>query len=338
MRRLLYALALIAVASQTAAMTLADYVATLERIQSLVAARQYAAARAAAQPLRGQIVDSPKGRFHADETIVAALARGDRIDPRLPARLATTINELRAAGGAVTVRDPDMALVDKIEKEQTVAKPGGIGDVPLSENDRLLKAGTAMESAFDRMEAWLSDFFDWLAGFWPDSNPKQDEKQRSIRGIVIAIAVVIAVVIVLLAWNALRGRRASPDLATSAALTASARDEDPLSRASNEWEQYAAQLAAAGRFREAIRAWYHAVLVTLYGASILHFRKGRTNWEYVTALSPSLTWRGHFITLTRRFELEWYGATESTAEALDECTRDAQAILDALARPVRGAA
>ena len=48
--------------------------------------------------------------------------------------------------------------------------------------------------------------------------------------------------------------------------------------------------------------------------------------EYVSALSPSLTWRREFIELTRRFEAEWYGATESNAEAFEECSRGAQAI------------
>jgi hypothetical protein len=338
MRRLLYALVLIALASHAAAMTLANYIATLERIQSLVVAHQYAAARAAAQPLHGQVIDSPKGRFNADETILAALAAGDRFDPRFPTRLATTIADLRAAGGAATVRDPDMAIVDSIEKEQTVAPPGGGGDVPLEPSNRLLRVGSAIEEAFRKVGEWIGDLIDWLDSFWPDSDTKE-KKPGNIRDIVITIAVGIVVVVILLAWTALRrARRAAPALARSVAMIPSARDEDPLSRASVEWEQYAAQLAAAGRFREAIRAWYHAVLVTLYGASILHFRKGRTNWEYVAALSPSLPWRARFIALTRRFEYEWYGGTESTSEAFEECSREARAIVGALARPLRGAA
>jgi hypothetical protein len=339
MRRLLYALALVVLASQAAAMTLADYIATLERIQSLVNAQQYTAARAAAQPLHGQSIDSPKGKFQADETIVAALAAGKHVDPRFPTRLAATISELRADGGAAAVRDPDMTLVDKIDKEQSAPPPAADGEVALGDSDRLIKIGTAIQDVFDRIGKMLEDFFDWLGSFWPESSPDKEKKHASIRGIVIAIAIVILVVIAILAWNALRrGRRASPELASSVAAVPSARDEDPLSRASTEWEQYAAQLAAAGRFREAIRAWYHAVLVTLYGTSILHFRKGRTNWEYVAALSPSLPWRPRFIALTRRFEYEWYGESESSSEAFDDCSHEARAILGAVARPVRGAA
>jgi hypothetical protein len=116
----------------------------------------------------------------------------------------------------------------------------------------------------------------------------------------------------------------------------SKRDEDPLSRGAMEWERYAIQLAAAGRFREAIRAWYHAVLVTCYAAGVLHFRKGRTNWEYVATLAPSLPWRPEMIRLTRRFEREWYGSDESTLGALDDCGASARAILESVRE--RGAA
>jgi hypothetical protein len=113
---------------------------------------------------------------------------------------------------------------------------------------------------------------------------------------------------------------------------ASKRDEDPLSRGATEWERYAAQLAASGRIREAIRAWYHAVLVTLYAAGILHFRKGRTNWEYVAALSPEIAWRSEFVTLTRRFEEEWYGRERSAIEALEDVSGHAREILDIVRR------
>src|SRR5207244_5595400 len=111
-----------------------------------------------------------------------------------------------------------------------------------------------------------------------------------------------------------RSRRRELVAVATSDPVASRADEDPLSRAANEWERYAAQLAAAGRIREAIRAWYHAVLVTLYGAGILHFRKGRTNWEYISTITPTIPWRGDFVKLTRRFEHEWYGSANSSPD------------------------
>ena len=70
----------------------------------------------------------------------------------------------------------------------------------------------------------------------------------------------------------------------------------------------------------------------LYGAGILRFRKGRTNWEYISALSPQVPWRGEFVTLTRNFEHQWYGSDRSPAEALDEVSRRARGILESVRR------
>ena len=80
------------------------------------------------------------------------------------------------------------------------------------------------------------------------------------------------------------------------------------------------------------------MLVNCYAAGILHFRKGRTNWEYIASLAPTLPWRAGLTALTRRFEQEWYGADESSAEAHDECRKLAQRIIASLGRELRGAA
>jgi len=342
MRRLLVAFALVAFAVSATAMTLDEYIAALQNIETLARAQRYVDARTAAIALHGQAIESP-GEFHADDTIVHAFDRPNRVDPKVTTRLATTIAELRAARSGSPVSQPDLKLdvklIEDIEKQQHAALPRAGGDTGTNASDRILSVGTAIGKAWEWAVDKLGDFFEWLGGFWPETKADEKETTHNIRGIVIGLAIVIAALIAALAWNAVRrGRRATPELLTSAAPAMSARDEDPLSRASNEWEKYAAQLAAAARYREAIRAWYHAVLVTLYSASILHFRKGRTNWEYVSALSPSLSWRRQFIELTRRFESEWYGATESNPEALDDCGRSARAILSAVTRVSRGAA
>src|SRR5205085_4280663 len=125
-----------------------------------------------------------------------------------------------------------------------------------------------------------------------------------LRWIVAAVVVLIIIVLLVLALEAVRrGQSRVQPGAIESEPVSSRRDEDPLSRGATEWERYAAQLAAAARFREAIRAWYHAVLVTCYSAHILHYRKGRTNWEYVAAIGPRVDWRPELVHLTKRFEL-----------------------------------
>jgi hypothetical protein len=219
------------------------------------------------------------------------------------------VPELAPGGEVATKVDADLPLLERIAKS--------IGE----------------------MLEWLGEkirqFLDWLRDLFP--NVKRDGGATfGMRWIVIAVVALIVIALIILAIEVTRrSKRAKKEIPTSEPIS-SRRDEDPLSRGASEWERYAAQLAAAGRYREAIRAWYHAVLVTCYSAGVLHFRKGRTNWEYVSLLSPSLAWRPELIQLTRRFEREWYGADESTSEALDECSDRARGILDAIRR--RGAA
>jgi hypothetical protein len=160
-----------------------------------------------------------------------------------------------------------------------------------------------------------------------------------MRWIVITVVALIVIAIVFLAIEVVRrARRGDAQALASSSLLRSASDDDPLSRGAMEWERYAAQLAAAGRFREAIRAWYHAALVTCYAVGALHFRKGRTNWEYIASLSAATAWRPDFIRLTQRFEQEWYGSEQSTEDALEDCSAGAKRILEELQRSERGAA
>src|SRR5207244_431829 len=115
--------------------------------------------------------------------------------------------------------------------------------------------------------------------------------------------------------------------ARSEAPALSAKDEDPLSRTASEWERFAAELMSGGRFREAIRAWYHAVLVSLFRIGALHYRKDRTNWEYAYALPSTLRWRSGFVDATRTFEREWYGRRDTPVETAEGYQRHAQAML-----------
>jgi hypothetical protein len=335
MRRLLIAIAVSLFAFAANAMTLDEYIASLEKIQSLLAAGQLDAARESARAVNDQEVEG----FHADDALLGAIANAKRIDVRIPTRLAATIAELRRIKPGNSDK-PDKRLLDEIDKQQRAAKPGLGGELGVDQltGDHVVRFSNAIDKAFQWLGDKISKFFDWLMRFWPERKNKEGNG-GNIRGAVIGVAILIAIVVVVLAWIAIRRSRvAKPEVVESAAPIASERDDDPLSRATNEWERYAAQLAAAGRMREAIRAWYHAVLVSLYGASILHFRKGRTNWEYVATLPPTIPWRRGFIDLTQRFEHEWYGADESTDEALEECQRRARAILESVARSSRGAA
>lgn len=316
------------------------YISTLQRMHSLIATNQLAAAKTEAATLTGSEIVSPRGNFHADDSLLAAIAQARGADPVLLARIELTIVEL---GGAATAdATPDPKLLRQVAAEQDVPElarggelvPPPVPDVPLIE-----RALRSIGESLKWLGKKIGQFIDWLREFLPDRLTEGPGATLGMRWIVIGVVALIVIAIVFLAIEVIRrARRGDAQTLASNAPLRSASDDDPLSRGAMEWERYAAQLAAAGRFREAIRAWYHAVLVTCYAVGALHFRKGRTNWEYIASLSAATAWRPDFIRLTQRFEQEWYGSEQSTEDALDDCSADAKRILEELQRSERGAA
>lgn len=314
-------------------MPLAQYVNTLTNIKALLDAKQTDAARAAARSLATAEVDSPNGRFAADSALLDAIATTGTAD----ARLSATISALQASTPKSAQPAVDAKLLERLRARETpdALRAGGeIPGVPTSQDERLETIADKIAKALRWFGDKVEQLYDWIMSWWPQDRARElSESFGGTPWIVAAVVILIVGLLVVLALEvARRSRRRTAAIVAKSDPIASRADEDPLSRGANEWERYAAQLAAAGRIREAIRAWYHAVLVTLYGAGILHFRKGRTNWEYISALAPDLTWRAEFVQLTRRFELEWYGHDASGVESLDECSERARRILDAVRR------
>ena len=313
-----------------------EYIAALESIRTSVRANDATAARTQAQQLLAAGIDSPSGRFVADSVLLHAVMAAPQSSD---ARLTTTINALRAAAPATAAPLGDPSLIKKLRAEEApnaLQAGGEIDTAPAGDEKTLDKIANWISRAWKWVGRQLDKLANWFDRWWPRERVGNESKKKatgSARGVVIVIVAAIVVVIGILAYEVVRRSRAAmpPPVAMSDAM-ASKRDEDPLSRSVNEWERYAVQLAAAGRIREAIRAWFHAVLVTLYAGGILHFRKGRTNWEYIAALSPDLAWRAEFVTLTRHFEEEWYGHDRSSLEALDDFSDRAKQILESLRR------
>jgi hypothetical protein len=315
------------------------YIEALESIDAQLESNQLVAAQTAAREMIGTEVVWAKGTFLADGSLLDAIAEAQRAQGAHRVRLLTTISELRRASGMDVARG-DRKLLEQIAAEQEPPELPKGGEIPTKlERDVPLLERIA-ESIGDMLE-WvrkqLRKAIEWILDLLP--RPDRPGATAGLSWIVWAVVGAIVVLVVILAFSVLRKsqKNVAVPIAASAPL-GSKRDEDPLSRGAQEWERYAGELAAAGQFREAIRAWYHAVLVTCYAAGILHFRKGRTNWEYVASLSPSLVWRPDVIELTRRFEKEWYGGEQSARDAYEECEDRARTILDAVRREMRGAA
>ena len=338
MRRLLLVLLLAAGAQ---AMPVTEYVGRLELIDAMLAENGLAPAKVEARDLLGKEVTWARGKFTADASVLQPILDSPRAEGPHRARLMATIVELRRATGMESARG-DRKLLERIAAEQDVPDLQRGGDIPTklqADAPLLERIAESIAEMVQWLREWLRKLIDWLLDLLPRRRPNESSGSLMTRWVTFAVVALILLLVLVLAYNVLRrSRAAAPAAVETSTPLGSKADEDPLSRGATEWERYAAELARAGRFREAIRAWYHAVLVTSYAAGILHFRKGRTNWEYVASLAPSLPWRSEMIELTRRFEREWYGAEQSTQEALDECGERAAGIIDALRRDMRGAA
>jgi hypothetical protein len=326
--------------------SLAEYRSRLEGIAGALSGGNPGAARAEAGRLLGTRI-SCQGQagegaatFSPDRSVLGPLARGVQgVELRRAAvRLATLLASLPEAGGAIgtTAGRADPALLARLAARAALADLPRGGKLPEIRDSGVLRAFADfmeplrrwLDEQLDRLWRWLKEAF---------TRPtREGSSELDLPRLVTLLVIVLAAVLAGLGLLALR-RRGAPSAVSpppAAGPRPPARDDDPLSRRAGEWESYARELAAAGRFREAIRAWYHAVLVALYQRGALHHRKGRTNWEYVASVPPEAAWRPAFVAVTRRFEREWYGGDRSSREALEEAAAEARELLDALRSPV----
>jgi hypothetical protein len=80
----------------------------------------------------------------------------------------------------------------------------------------------------------------------------------------------------------------------------------------------AEQMAQAGRFLEAVRVLYLAVLTLLHRANLIRYERTHTNGEYLQQLRQS-SLHAPFRQLVRRFEEKWYGERSCQPEDYDAC-------------------
>jgi hypothetical protein len=311
------------------------YATRLAQIESSLRGGALDAAHEQARALAASRVALGAKAVGTDATLLGPASRvRDRTEAT---RLAARIAALRAAVDEPALQEPaaaDVARLERLRREQeppAIGKGGVVGTLPLKPLTLPEQVAAALTSAAD----WLADLFgklgDWLWRLWPQRRASEDAASSFELNLgVTALVATIAALLALMAYRALRRSQADPGEATSSEVGRSARDADPLSREANEWERYAAELTAAGRTREAIRAWYHAVLVTLFRTGMLHYRKERTNWEYASGIPPEALWRPAFLDITRAFDREWYGRDRSSVETLRACAAEARRILRAV--------
>jgi hypothetical protein len=312
-----------------AVLDLASYRARLEQIDALLARGDGGRAAAAAKSLLGETIRWEGEDLSADAWALSPIARGE---PHRT-RLRNLLQSLGAAreGAPEGAPPPDRALLEELRRAQAardLAAGGEVRGIPAPEISLLAQLRGWARSAVRWIGERLTDLLHWLERFLPERRGPDGEAGQITAIVLVAVGVILAIVLAL----ALGAARRGPPLPVAPGPARRAKDEDPLSRTAAGWEERALELAQAGRAREAIRAWYHALLVRCYGAGLLQYRRGRTNWEYLRALSPQISWRPQFEDLTRRFDVEWYGHAESTPQALSDFAGTARVILRDLGR------
>ena len=314
------------------ALDLNAYRERLEQIAALLEQRDSAGAAAAAQSLLDEDVTWDAEELDPDPAVLQPIADGADTAVRAPLR--QLIEALPREPAQATGAQVDAAALEALKARQDAADPRKGLALPGSPVPKLSFAERLIDLLSTSMN-WIADRFkdlwDWLKKWFPKRDPDRPEGSSILNPAVFALVGAIVGVVIALAIRAARRAGAPPPIPRARAKAADA-DADPLSRSANEWEDRARALGSEGRAREAIRAWYHALLVASFRAGALHHRRGRTNWEYARTLGE-VGWRGPFVELTGRFDLEWYGRAESTAAALETFAAEAQRILAVLQRP-----
>jgi hypothetical protein len=312
------------------ALRLDEYVAALDELAATLRAGDLDGARARAHDLMQCRVAAGAESLAPDPTVLGRV--DDAKDAKAAAALAEEVARLAAALAEHAPAAPaaaDPARLDRLRREDEARALQRGGLVQPGRPPTLTESvSRALEAVGDAVRRALRALADWLERIWPKPRRRREPSSPlTTTSATVALVAVVAAGLALLAMQALRRRGRGQEQASAPAPGSSTRDADPLSREAEEWERYAQDLAAAGRPREAIRAVYHAVLMTFFRAGLLHHQKGRTNWEYVSRLPPEAPPRPGFIRLTRSFDREWYGRDRSSLDAFTECAREASTLV-----------
>lgn len=329
--------ALLLVLAAADPITAADYRDRLAAIRAAVERKDLDAARRGAAELQSLRVRHETMEFPTDRSVLKPIA--DAAD--LPAAQAAAgplrpmIEALDALGPPKDAA-PDPALLERLREEESARDPSKSGPadgprlhrphVPESFREWLLQL---LKDLWEAVQRPIQRFLSWIFRAFFGSAGAVASGAKTTYLVVGLIACILGVVAIV-AFVTLRRRAEAGPVAVSQAPAQSESDADPLSRTSNEWERFALELMKGGRHREAIRAWYHAVLVTVFRAGLLHYRKDRTNWEYAYALGPALPWRAGFVDATRTFEYEWYGRRDTARETSEAFAAACRLILEKL--------
>jgi hypothetical protein len=171
-------------------------------------------------------------------------------------------------------------------------------------------------------------FFKWLRD-WLGRHPSEPEQPKSNfnfgfgdLGLAnIVVVVVIAALVAFLVYVLIRFFKRDEEAELDSEQSGIKEENlvvDPMSalaRAPESWAGLADTLAAEGKFREAIRHLYLALLSRLHRDGAIDYDLAKSNWDYFRDFKGDRALLSPFRELTRRFDFAWYGNLEVSPES-----------------------
>jgi len=308
-------------------LTLAGYREQLDALEAAGQREDQAEVRKLAGLLRTRRVAHAGAEAGVDTSLLDALAAADSPAARAGSR--ARLQRLREAlardehGGAGPAAGADPVLLQRLQDEQATAElllggtldPPRIPDMGLSAwiLDGLQSLATKLLEPLAQLWEWLVEKLQALLR-GRETAPQRPGETPRVFVVALLLTLLAAAVALGIAFWRQRGRREAVPGGRATPGRSRAGAEEVLARSAAGWEAHARELARTGRYREAVRAWVHAVLVELFGRGLLRPRQDWTNWELVRALAPEHRWRPDFIELVSRFDRIWYGMAPCSPE------------------------
>jgi hypothetical protein len=211
------------------------------------------------------------------------------------------------------------SLKDLLELRALIESPSDISTSTAAEVRTIKDSFAYRDPGESETSNWLSRALDRLKNIRlkPPDAPKGNLPTLSIGpwfaigmwGLLAAVAgFLIYLAVKHIRWQRKVARKASALL-----------DEDEPALSLDEWLREADDLAAKGRYREAVRALYLACLLRFDEERVARFQRGQTNWEHLARIeaSPLLPASLDFRTPTRLFDRVWYGHIVRGREDVD---------------------
>lgn len=156
----------------------------------------------------------------------------------------------------------------------------------------------------------------------------------SLMWLIIAAALVASLVAALVLFQRRQPRKPVAPAAAAPAKTETLSLESLLNQADQQggagmWRQ-ADDLARGGKFLDAVRTLYLAVLAMLHRADLIRYAPTRTNGEYLRQLRGKEPVQRPFRGLTGLFEIKWYGERHCEPGDYDACRRLADQVREGM--------